>query len=361
MYILKIICLFFLSFSTSVLLAGESTMKEKPVDSAYVIKNFKFRSGETLPELKLHYTTLGTRKLDANGRTINAVLLLHGTTGTGKNYLNPSITDALFGPGQPLDASKYFIIMPDGIGRGGSSKPSDGLRGKFPHYGYIDLVVGQHALVTKGLGIDHLKLILGTSMGGMNGWLWGEMYPDAMDAIAAIACQPVAITGRNFFWRNLIMEAIKNDPDYNNGNYTKQPSYFQNSLPIFNILTGSPKTLEAVGKTQKQAKAAYDKWVKEARKNYDANDYLYWFDAVADYNPEPDLGKIKAKVLAINFADDLLNAVQLGIMERTMPKVKNGKYILVPESANTVGHQTLNLGKVWAPYVQELMNSLDHN
>ena len=227
----------------------------------------------------------------------NAVLALHGTTGTGRNFLSPSLAGALFGPGQPLDAEKYYIIMPDGIGRGGSSKPSDGLRMKFPHYGYVDLVEAQHALVVDGLHIDHLRLVLGTSMGGMHAWLWGERYPQMMDAIMPVASQPVAVTGRNYLWRDLIIQSIRTDPDWQNGDYVKEPAHFVTALPIFTIMTGSPRVLEAAAPTQAKANAYFDKLVGDARTSVDANDYLYWFEAVKDYDPEPALDKIVAPLV----------------------------------------------------------------
>jgi homoserine O-acetyltransferase len=324
----------------------------------YFAPNFRFQSGATMASLKLHYTTLGTAQTDAAGHVTNAVLLLHGTTGSSRNFLAPSLADSLFGPGQPLDASKFFLIMPDGIGRGGSSKPSDGLRTKFPAYGYIDLVEAQHALVADGLHIDHLRLVLGTSMGGMHAWLWGERYPQMMDAIMPIASQPVAVTGRNYLWRYLIIQSIRNDPDWQNGEYTKQPTHFQTVLPLFNIMTGSPRTLEVAAATQQAANKYFDKIVADARANVDANDYLYWFQAVADYDPEPDLDKIVARVFAVNFADDLLNPAQLGTMARVMPRVAKGRYVIVPEGPQTIGHQTLTQAKVWAPYLKELMDGL---
>ena len=321
----------------------------------YIAPNFKFQSGETMAALKLHYTTLGTPKIDASGRVINAVLALHGTTGTGRNFLNPPLADYLFGPGQPLDAEKFFIVMPDGIGRGGSSKPSDGLHARFPHYGYIDLVEAQHALLVDGLHIDHLRLVLGTSMGGMHAWLWGERYPTMMDAIMPIASQPVAVTGRNYLWRDLIMQSIRNDPDYQNGDYVKQPTHFQLVLPLFTIMTGSPRTLETAAGSQSSANAYFDKIVADARRSVDANDYLYWFQAVADYDPEPALDKIVAPVFAVNFADDLLNPAELGTMARVMPRVAKGRFVIIPEGPETIGHQTLTRAKLWAPYLKELM------
>lgn len=321
----------------------------------YVAHDFRFQSGETLPAMTLHYTTLGTPKIDAGGHVTNAVLALHGTTGTGRNFLAPSLAGVLFGPGQPLDAEKFFIILPDGIGRGGSSKPSDGLHARFPHYGYVDLVEAQHALVADGLHVDHLRLVLGTSMGGMHAWLWGERYPAMMDAIMPVASQPVAVTGRNFLWRDLIIQSIVNDPDWQNGDYQKQPTHFQTALPLFTIMTGSPRVLEAAGKTQQAAGAFFDKLMADARATVDANDYLYWFRAVSDYDPEPALDKIVARVFAVNFADDLLNPVQLGAMARVMPRVVNGRFVIVPEGPDTIGHQTLTQAKVWAPYLETLM------
>ncbi len=335
---------------------GDAGPKLESKQGDYIAPNFRFQSGETLAELKLHYTTVGTPKTDAAGHVNNAVLALHGTTGTGRNFLSPSLAGPLFGPGQPLDAEKYYVIMPDGIGRGGSSKPSDGLRMKFPHYGYIDLVEAQHALVVDGLHIDHLRLVLGTSMGGMHAWLWGERYPQMMDAIMPVASQPVAVTGRNYLWRDLIIQSIRTDPDWQNGDYVKQPAHFVTALPIFTIMTGSPRVLEAAAPTQAKANAYFDKLVGDAHTSVDANDYLYWFEAVKDYDPEPALDKIVAPLFAVNFADDLLNPAQLGAMPRVMPRVKNGRFVIIPEGPDTIGHQTLTQAKVWAPYLAQLMN-----
>lgn len=326
----------------------------------FIINHFTFNSGEILPELTLHYTTLGTLKRDDKGHALNAVLLLHGTTGVGQNFLNPSFANYLFGPGQVLDASNYFIIMPDGIGRGQSSKPSDGMRSQFPHYGYQDMVNAQHRLVTEGLGIEHLKLVLGTSMGGMHCWLWAEQYPTMMDAIMPICCLPVAITGRNFLWRHLIMEAIKNDPDYNHGQYQTQPKQYQRVLSVFNLFTGSAKELELIANTQEQAKHLFDKWVDNFNQMMDANDCLYWFSSIFDYNPEPQLEKIQTKVLAINFADDLLTPIELKTLEQTMPKVKNGHYVIIPEGPETKGHQSQSQAVIWRDYVQQLLSFEAH-
>ena len=332
--------------------APPSYPNQKEAD--FIVKNFKFQSGETLPELKLHYAIVGTPHKNAQGEIDNAVLLLHGTTGTGKNFLSPAIGGQLFGPGQPLDASKYYLIMPDGIGRGGSSKPSDGMHAKFPHYGYLDVVEAQYRLVTEGLGIKRLKLVLGTSMGGMQAWLWGEKYPDAMDALMPIASQPIEVSGRNMLWRRLVIEAIRTDPDWNNGDYQKQPTHFEHYLPVFNFMIDSPVRLQEQAPTRAKANELYDSYVANFAK-VDANDFLYWFESSYDYNPAPQLDKIKAKLLAVNFADDELNPPELGVMEREVPKVKNGRFVLVPAGEKTRGHQSLTQAVFWKKYVNEVL------
>ena len=323
-------------------------------EDTFVATNFKFQTGEVFPEIKLHYITVGTPHRNAQGEIDNAVLLLHGTTGTGKNYLSPSLGGQLFGSGQPLDATKYYLIMPDGIGRGGSSKPSDGMRAKFPHYGYIDVVEGQYRLLTEGLGVKHLRLILGTSMGGMQGWMWGELYPDFMDAIMPIASQPIAVSGRNMLWRRLAIEAIRDDPEWNNGNYTKEPSHFTHFLPIFNIMTESPVRLQELAPTRAKANELYDSFVTNYGK-VDANDYLYWVESSYDYDPASGLEKIKAKLLAVNFADDELNPPELRIMEREVPRVKNGRFVVVPSGDKSHGHMTLTRAEVWKEHINELL------
>jgi homoserine O-acetyltransferase len=324
----------------------------------FILHDPIFSSGEALTEVKLHYTTLGTLQRDAAGHATNAVLMLYGTTGTGKNFLAPSIADALFGPGQPLDSEKHFIILPDGIGRGQFSKPSDGLRMKFPHYGYGDIVALQHALVVNGLKIDHLRLVVGTSMGGMQTWLWGETFPDFADGLMPIASQPAAATGRNYMWRQMIIDAIRNDPDWNNGEYKEQPTGFLRILPLFTLMTGSASRLEAMGKTHEAGRASLDAIVANGAKTLVANDYLYWFTAIDDYDPEARLPAIKAKMLAVNFADDLLNPIELGTMERLVPKAPNASFVIVPASPDAAGHSTLTQAKLWAPYLKQLIDSL---
>jgi homoserine O-acetyltransferase len=326
-------------------------------EGTFIVRDFKFQSGETLPELKLACTTFGTPQRDSSGNMTNAVLLLHGTTGTGANWLAPSLTEALFREGQPLDAGKYYLILADSIGLGRSAKPSDGLKAKFPHYGYRDMVDAQYRLVTEGLGIKHLRLILGTSMGGMHTWLWATRYPDMMDGAVAITSQPVEISGRNLLWRRVIVEAIRNDPDWNGGNYTTPPTRFASIVPIFTIMVDSATHLQEIAPTREKANAYYEQIVQSA-KRIDANDYLYRWEASADYNPQPDFEKIKARFLAINFADDLLNPSELKVMEREMPRVKKGSSILIPPGDKTLGHQNQSKGALWGPYVAEFLKQL---
>jgi len=333
--------------------AGASMYPDQK-ESDYIVNNFKFQTGDVLPELRLHYTTLGTPLCDKTGHVTNAVLMLHGTMGTGRNYLAANIAGELFGPGQLLDASKYYIILPDGIGRGGSSKPSDGLRAGFPRYGYNDLVTAQHLLVTEGLGVDHLRIVMGTSMGGMQSWMWGERYPDMMDALMAIATQPTQISGRNLLWRRIISEAIRNDAGWDGGNYRTPPQQWIYTAPLFTLMVSSAQRLQTLGPTRQEADVYYDSLVKALRAA-DANDYLYWVESSWDYDPEPELGKIKARLVALNFADDLLNPFELGIMEKLVAKIPNGRFFLVPASSKTVGHQTQTDVSFWKEHLEELL------
>lgn len=326
-------------------------------EADFVAKNYAFKSGESLPEVKIHYRTLGTIKRDGSGDIANAVLLLQGNTGTSANWLRPSLADELFKPGEPLDAGQYFIIMPDALGRGGSSKPSDGLRAKFPHYRYHDMVDLQHRLVTDGLGIKHLRLVLGSSLGCMHTWMWGEMYPDMMDGIVGLSCQPVEISGRNRILRRAGAEAIRNDPDYKDGNYEKPPSHWIYAAAGQSVVTESPRVIQEEAPTRAAADALYDKRV-EALKKRDANDQLYAIESIEDYSPETDLDKIKAKVLLINDSEDFADPPTLGTVERAMKKVKEGRYVLIPPSAETHGHFTHYYAAVWKPYLVEFMKSL---
>jgi len=307
-----------------------------------------------LPEVKLHYVTLGHIQRNTAGHVTNAVLLLHGTTGTGQQFLSPASRKELFAAGAPLDANKYFVIIPDGLGRGGSSKPSDGLRTRFPQYGYNDVVNGQYRLVKEGLKVDHLKLVLGTSMGGMQTWLWGEQHPDMMDALMPIASQPIAMAGRNWFWRQMVVSAIEHDPDWQHGDYTASPQQWVRVMPVFTIMTQNPRQIQLTAPDRDAATRLYDATIAQYSK-YDANDVLYWFKSSWDYDPAPELGRIKAKLLAVNFQDDLINATDLGALQRLVPQVAEGQFVEIPEGPSSFGHQTLAHPEVWKKYVVQLL------
>ncbi len=272
-------------------------------ESDFVIPNYVFRNGERLPELKLHYCTLGTPKRNPASKIINGVLLLQGNTGTGANWLRPSLADELFAPGQPLDAAEYFIIMPDAIGRGGSSKPSDGLKGKFPHYRYHDMVDSGYRLITEGLEVAHLRLVIGSSMGGMHAWMWAEMYPDLMDGVVPISCQPIQISGRNWISRRAAAEAIRHDPEWNDGDYEKNPSHYIWTAAANSLRTESATRIQELAPTRTAADALYEERLAQAARG-DANDSLWAIEAIMDYDPEPDLDKITARVLLINAEED---------------------------------------------------------
>jgi len=337
--------------------AGETLPLPNQQQGVFLARDFRFQSGETLAEMRLGYTTLGTPLRDANGKITNAVLLLHGTTGTGANWLAPSLAESLFRPGQPLDANTYYLILADSIGLGRSAKPSDGLKTRFPRYGYRDMVEAQYLLVTEGLGVPHLRLVLGTSMGGMQTWLWAERYPDMMDGAVAIASQPVEIAGRNLLWRRMIIEAIRNDPDWNGGNYTTPPTRFASAVPVFTIMVDSATHLQALAPDREKGLTFFDQLVQSARR-LDANDYLYRWEASADYNPNPDLEKIATRFLAVNFADDLINPPELKAMEGAMARMKSGRYVLVPAGEKSLGHQNLTQGALWGPHVAEFLATL---
>jgi homoserine O-acetyltransferase/O-succinyltransferase len=318
-----------------------------PVEGDFVLRNFKFLSGETLPELRIHYTTVGTLKRDAAGRAINAVLSMHGTGGSGTGMINPEFAGGLFGPGQTLDATKYFIILPDAIGHGKSSKPSDGLRAKFPRYGYRDMVTAVHRLLTEGLGVDHARLVFGQSMGGMHTWLMGEMYPDFMDALMPFASLPTQIAGRNRAWRRVSIDAIRLDPEWKDGDYTKQPPGLRTAVGMSWLMGLNPVIRQNDAPTLAQADAAFDAGVAAALKTADANDTLYALEASHDYDPGPDLEKIKAPLFAINSADDLINPPELGILEREIKRVPRGRVWVIPLSDKTKGHQSHRYPALW--------------
>jgi homoserine O-acetyltransferase len=328
-----------------------------PVEGDYVIRDFAFASGEVLPELKLHYTTIGSPVLDKTGLVTNAVLILHGTGGRGGVFLTEQFGGSLFGPGQPLDAQRYYLILPDSIGAGKSSKPSDGLRARFPHYTYEDMVRAQYQLVTDKLHVNHLRLILGASMGCMHAWMWAENYPQFMDALLPMACMPAPIAGRNRMQRRMIMDAIRNDPEWREGNYEKQPRGLVMALQINFIGTSNAEKLQRGAPTAAAADKLMDDWVRERLATTDANDYLYQWDASRTYDPSPALETIRAKVVAINSADDLVNPPELGILEREIARVRNGRYILIPAGEKTIGHRTFYITELWKAVLPELLEA----
>jgi homoserine O-acetyltransferase len=327
-----------------------------PVEADLVVKDFRFTTGESIPELRLHYATVGTPKKDASGKVTNAVLIMHGTGGSGRGFLSQTFGGQLFGAGQLLDASKYFVILPDDIGHGRSSKPSDGLHMKFPHYTYTDMVHGEYRVVTEGLGVNHLRLVMGTSMGAMHTWMWGEMYPDFMDALMPLASAPVEIGGRNRMLRKMIMDSIRRDPNWNSGEYTGPLNNMVAAQFALFMMTSSPLQLLKQAPTREQADAAFERrfYGPQARPT-DPNDMLYHYDCSRDYNPQPDLEKIRVPLYAVNSADDQVNPPELGILEREIQRVKHGRYILIPTSDETRGHGTHSLPAVWGKYLAELL------
>jgi homoserine O-acetyltransferase len=326
-----------------------------PQEGDFVVRDFQFKSGEALPELRLHYRTIGAPVRDQAGTVRNAVLLLHGTTGSGQFFLRPQFADVLFGPGQPLDAARYFIILPDNVGHGKSSKPSDGLHARFPRYNYEDIVVANYRLLTERLGINHLRLVMGTSMGGSLTWLWGTMYPELMDALVPVAALPVEIAGQNRIFRRVVIDAVRNDPAWKSGEYTSPPPGLVPALQVFFFMLNSRAQLQKQAPTAAGADQLLDKWVQAVFAETDANDFLYQWESMRDYNPEPNLEKIQARVLAINFADDQINPVELGILEPAIKRVKRGQAVLVPASDKTRGHLTLAFPELWKQYIAEVM------
>lgn len=337
---------------------AEDPPKLAPVEADYVVRRFQFRSGETLDNLRLHYMTLGTPQRDARGRVTNAVLILHGTGGSGQQFLRPQFANVLFAPGGLLDPARYFVILPDGIGHGKSSRPSDGLKARFPHYDYGDMVEAQYTLLRKGLKVDHLRLILGTSMGCMHAFVWGETYPKFMDAMMPLACLPVEIAGRNRAWRFLVMDAIKSDPAWNGGDYTSQPIAGLRAAEDILFLAGSAPIY---WQKAYAAREAADKFAKDttdaALANLDANNLLYQVDASRTYNPSAGLGKIEAQVTWINSADDFINPPGLAIAEREATKLKRGKFILLPESETTRGHGSHTWAALWQEHLEALLET----
>ena len=326
-----------------------------PNESDFVLPNFKFSSGQTLPELRLHYRTLGKPEKDANGLTTNAVLIMHGTTGSGAQFIRPEFAGELFGPDQPLDAAKYFIILPDDIGHGKSSKPSDGMHAKFPNYGYRDMVEAEHRLLTEGLGVNHARLVMGTSMGGMHTWLWGETYPEFMDALMPLASLPTQISGRNRVWRRMIIHAIRNDPEWDNGDYEKQPPSLRTAAEMLWFMSSNPILRQEEASNLRKTDDVLDRFVNDYVKNNDANDVLYAIESSRDYDPGPRLEVIKAPLLAINSADDLINPPELGILEREIKRVPKGRAIVIPLSEQTRGHGSHTIAALWKDQLVDLL------
>ena len=327
-----------------------------PTEGDYVVRDFKFTSGETLPALRLHYRTLGKPEKDAQGKTTNAVLIMHGTTGSGAQFIRPEFAGDLFGKDQLLDATKFFIVLPDAIGHGKSSKPSDGLHAKFPHYGYIDMVEAQYRLLTERLGVNHARLLMGTSMGGMHTWIWGELHPDFMDALMPLASLPTQISGRNRGWRRVIIDAIRNDPDWHDGDYTAQPPSLRTAAEMLWFMSSNPVLRQKEAPTLAKADEGLNKFVDDYTKTGDANDVLYAVEASHDYDPGPNLEKIRAPLRAINSADDLINPPELGILEREIKRVPKGRAVIIPLSHETRGHGSHTVATLWKDELLKLLN-----
>src|SRR5438874_5814474 len=326
-----------------------------PTESDYTIHDFKFRSGESLPELRIQYRTIGKLEKDAQGTSLNAILIMHGTTGSGALFIRPEFAGELFGREQPLDATKFFIVLPDGIGHGKSSKPSDGMHAKFPHYGYIDMVEAQYRLITDGLGANHARLVMGTSMGGMHTWLWGESHPDFMDALLPLASLPTQISGRNRAWRRIIIDSIRHDPAWKGGDYETQPPSLRTAAEMLWLMSSNPMLRQKEAPTLAKADEVVDKFVTDITKADDANDVLYALEASRDYEPGPNLEKIQAPLLAINSADDLINPPELGILEREVKRVPHGRAVVMPMTDKTRGHGSHTMAALWKDELVKLL------
>jgi homoserine O-acetyltransferase/O-succinyltransferase len=345
------------STSVMTLALAQSTAFPGKTEGDYVVRDFRFRNGEILSELRLHYVTLGTAHRNSSGEIDNAVLLLHSTGGQTAELFVPSFTP-IYGAGQPLDLTKFYVIIPDSIGHGKSSKPSDGMRAHFPHYGYEDMVAAQHRIVTEKLGVTHLRLVMGLSMGGMHTWLWGVRYPDMMDGLLPLGSLPVEIGGRNRMWRRMVVEAIRNDPEWRNGDYEQRPHGFSRIVPLIVMMTGNPARQFERYPTRQAADAWYNSLIESAYKNpnHEPNDRLYQYDASSDYNPAPELEKIKAKLIAVEFEDDQINSPEFAALDREMPRVKNGKYVIIPAGKQSDGEASnIRNPELWRTYLEELL------
>jgi homoserine O-acetyltransferase/O-succinyltransferase len=360
--------LFTLAATALATIAAAQTMSTTPVqtpsqsqwpvkDELYVAHDFKFGTGESLPELKLRYLTLGSPHRNAAGHVDNAVLLLHGTGGDRHTLLNPIFSNVLFGPGQPLDITKYFLILPDDIGQGDSSKPSDGLRMNFPHYDYDDMVRSQHQMLLEGLHVNHLRLILGTSMGCMQSFVWGETYPGFADALMPLACLPTQLAGRNRMMRYMAIENIERDPAWNHGNYTTEPALgLRTANEMIFIMGSAPLVQQKAAPTREAAEKYIDNVLDRMDAHTDANNFIYYVDASRNYNPEPHLDRITVPVMYINSADDFINPPELGIADKLAKQLPHAQFVLIPISDQTRGHGTHTAAAIWKNYLIQLLN-----
>lgn len=327
-----------------------------PVEGNYYPKGFVFTNNATIDSFRIHYTTIGEPRLNKNGEVMNAVLIMHGTTGSGKNFLTDQFAGNLFGAGQLLDASKYYIILPDAVGHGKSSKPSDGLHMRFPEYNYDDMINANYLLLTQHLHIKHMRLIMGTSMGGMQTWVWAYRYPEFTDALMPLASLPVALGGRNRIQRKMAIDLVKLDPEWKGGEYKQQPALgMRGAISSMIFMSSSPLQWQRSAPTRKQAEDMLDNLEKRYAASLDANDFIYQFDASRDYDPYPHLAKITAPLFAINSADDQVNPPELAILETEIKKVKKGRYILLPITDKTTGHGTHSNPTIWGEYLAELL------
>lgn len=346
-----------LSLALAGSVAAQGAGYPAPIEGDFLTRDFRFEDGASLPQLRIHYRTLGTPRTDARGVVRNAVLILHGTGGTGGSLIRPEFAGELFGAGQPLDATRYFIVLPDGIGHGKSSKPSDGEHAHFPHYGYTDMVRAQYLLLTQGLKVNHARLVMGTSMGGMHSWVWAEQHPAFMDTVMPLASLPTQVSGRNRVWRRVIIDAIRNDPDWRGGDYQSEPPSLRTGIEMLWLMGSNPALRQQEAPTLARADQVIDAYVANYIKTDDANDLMYQVDASHDYDPGPGLEKIQAPLLAVNSADDLINPPELGILERDIRRVPHGRAILIPFSEHTHGHGSHTYAMLWKQYLAELLRS----
>jgi len=338
--------------------AARATPAAPGVTGDFVMRDVRFSTGEILPQLRIHYRTLGTPRRDASNVVRNAVLILHGTTGTGDQFLSPVFANELYGAGQLLDTTRYYVVLPDGIGHGQSSRPSEGMHAHFPGYTYDDMVDAQHRLLGEHLGITHLRLVMGTSMGGMHAWVWGERYPAFMDGLVPLASVPTQIAGRNRMLRRMAMDDILLDPEWKEGEYAVQPRGLRAALQLLWVMGSAPLVQQHDAPTRDAADSLITRWLDARVRTMDANDMVYAFAASREYDPSRMLARITAPVLAINSADDLINPPELGLMERLMPQVAHGRFVLLPITAQTRGHGTHTVAAVWKSHLATFLESL---